>query len=286
MEQTITGGNIIRIGDRDFSRLTDFLRSQYGINLSKKRTLVEGRLNNYLVQRGFSDYGSYLDMLFRDPGGAEMNNILNYLTTNYSYFMREWSHFNYYQDQVLPQMAQSVRDRDLRVWSAGCSTGEEPYTIAILNKEFFADSPGWDTQVLATDISMKVLGKAEQGIYEEEALDKVPAQWKNRYFARQSDGSWQVRDALRREVTFRRFNLNESTFPFRRRFHVIFCRNVMIYFDAEKKKQLIRRFYDALEPGGYLFIGQSESIDRSEVGFSYVMPSVFRKDGDPSWRRT
>jgi chemotaxis protein methyltransferase CheR len=274
------GENMIRISDKEFTLLTEYLRNNYGINLSKKRTLIEGRLNNYLIQKGFTDYGSYIDFVFKDHTGNEMSNVINYLTTNYSYFMREWDHFNFYKNKILPEAKAKIRDNDLRIWSAGCSTGEEPYTIAMLNDEFFEKQKTmWDTKVLATDISLKALGKAEKGIYDDEALEKVPMSWKLLYFDKMSDDRWEVKSSLKKEVIFRRFNLIEDVFPFRKKFHVIFCRNVMIYFESKTKKELIDRFYDVTEPGGYLIIGHSESIDRNETRYSYVMPSIYKRIG-------
>jgi len=269
---------MISISDKEFMMLTDYLKSNYGINLSKKRTLIEGRLNNYLLQHGFSDYGSYLNKLFSDSTGTEMNQIINYLTTNYSYFMREWDHFNYFKTTVLPEIQNRISDHDLRVWSAGCSTGEEPYTLAMLMNDFFNKQKNfWDTKVLATDISLKALDKAVKGAYDLEALEKVPAVWKTTYFEKGNENEWQIKKSLKEEVIFRRFNLMDQVFPFKKQFHVIFCRNVMIYFDSKTKKDLIRKFYQATEPGGYLFIGQSESIDRNDTDYKYILPSIYKK---------
>lgn len=269
---------MISISDKEFSMLTDYLRINYGINLSKKRTLIEGRLNNYLTQHGFTDYGSYLEQLFKDKTGTEMNQIINFLTTNYSYFMREWDHFNYFKTYVLPELKIHCKEHDLRLWSAGCSTGEEPYTIAMLTNDFFnQEKVFWDTKVLATDISMKALNKAIQGTYDDEAMERIPAIWKTSYFQKFSENEWQVKQNLKEEVIFRQFNLMDTVFPFKKKFHAIFCRNVMIYFDAKTKKELIRKFYQATETGGYLFIGQSESVDRSDTEYKYILPSIFKK---------
>lgn len=264
--------------DDEFTRLTGFLKANFGINLTKKRTLIEGRLNKYLSDRGYTNFSDYLEIVFRDPNGPEMSQLLNHLTTNFSYFLREWEHFEYLRGQVLPGLRAGIPDGDLRIWSAGCSTGEEPYTLAMLLGDFFAlDGSRWDKKVLATDISQKALDTARAGVYEEEALAKVPPEWRKKYFMRQGEGSWQVKPALRDEVIFRTFNLMEDAFPFQRKFHVIFCRNVMIYFDRPTKAALIRKFYQHTAPGGYLFVGQSESIAREDAPWQYVMPSVFRK---------
>ncbi len=269
---------MIQLSDNDFNLLTGYLRDRFGINLVKKRTLIESRLNNYLVSNGYNNYKSYLDYALSDKTGAEVSQMINYLTTNYSYFMREWDHFKFFKERVLPEMARGIRDNDLRTWSAGCSTGQEPYTLAMLIGDFTSENGlGWDTKVLATDISMKALDGARRGVYEDDALKSVPSFWKMNYFTKLPEGKWEVGEALKKEVIFRRLNLIEGDFPFRKQLHVIFCRNVMIYFNEETKTKLVDKFCRALAPGGYLFIGQSETIDRSDGKFKLVMPSVYKK---------
>lgn len=269
---------MIKISDEEFLIFTSFLKDHFGINLTKKRTLIEGRLNNYLLRNGYNDYGEYLQFLFGDKSGSEVNNVINYLTTNYSYFMREWDHFEYIKNTALPELADSVLDHDLRVWSAGCSTGEEPYTLAMLIDEFFENAKSkWDKKILATDISEKVLNQARSGVYDISALEKVPKGWMLKYFDKLDTQTYQVKEILRDEVIFRKFNLMEPVYPFRKKFHIIFCRNVMIYFDAETKQRLVQKYYDATMPGGYLIVGQSESIERGKSQYNYVMPSVYRK---------
>ncbi len=271
---------MIQLTDSDFALLTGYLRERFGINLIKKRTLIESRLNNYLVSNGYSNYKTYLDYALNDKTGAEVSQIINFLTTNYSYFMREWDHFKFFKERALPEMAQSIRDRDLRTWSAGCSTGQEPYTLAMLIGDFSQDlGLSWDAKVLATDISLKALEAAKKGIYDDDALKNVPSIWKMNYFSKLPEGKWEVSDTLKREVIFRRLNLIEGEFPFKKQLHIIFCRNVMIYFNEETKHKLIDKFYRALAPGGYLFIGQSETIDRSDGKLKLVIPSVYKKVG-------
>ncbi len=269
---------MLQIQDKEFTQLTGYLQDNYGINLSKKRTLVESRLHNYLTNKGFESYGSYIDYALGDKSGNEMNQIINFLTTNYSYFMREWEHFRFFKDSVLPKIAAEAKDRDLRIWSAGCSTGQEPYTLAMLISDFFGDKRFlWDAKVLATDISLKALEAAKKGIYENDCLEKVPNIWKISYFNKLPDSTWEIKQSLKDEVIYRRFNLIEDAFPFKKKFDVIFCRNVMIYFNETTKKKLIQRFYDVTAKGGYLFIGQSESIDKKDTRYEFVMPSVYKK---------
>lgn len=268
---------MLQLTNDEFSTLINYMRRNFGINLEKKRTLIEGRLTNYVLDRGFSSFSEYLEVILKDKDDGEITKLVNYLTTNYSYFMREWDHFEFLKTRVLPELKDSVRDRDLRIWSAGCSTGEEPYTIAMLIADFLGSERGlWDSKVLATDISAKALDFAKKGVYSEDRVDKLPKEWRSRYFKATSDGQWEVKPQLQSEVIFRAFNLVES-FPFQKQFHVIFCRNVMIYFDKDVKAELVRKFYRHTAPGGYLFVGQSESISRDERGWQYVMPSVFRK---------
>jgi len=265
--------------DNEFRRLADFIKSGYGINLKEeKRAMVEGRLNGLLLKKGMSSYSEYLDYLFSDKTGEAVSALVNRITTNHTYFMREVPHFVFLRDRVLPEMKQLVRDRNLGIWSAGCSTGEEAYTVAFVLDEFFGREKAlWDTRILATDISTNVLEHAIRGIYSEESVKCLPAKWRLGYF-RKTDTGYEVVDRIKKEIIFRKFNLMDRVFPFKKKFHIIFCRNVMIYFDKKTKRELLRKFYDVMEPGAYLFIGHSESINRGESAFKYVMPSVYRKE--------
>lgn len=267
------------ITDKEFKQLTDFVKQNYGINLTEKRTLVMGRLQNVLVQKNFSSYQQFLDYVTCDRTGEAVTLMINKLTTNHTFFLRENSHFQYFRNQVLPFLKAAVSSRDLRIWSAGCSTGEEPYTLAMIIADFFGrEKVGWDSRVLATDISQRVLQIAEKGVYQNEQLAQVPEGWKRDYFVKVDAESCKVNDKIRGEVIYRLFNLNNKVFPFQKKFHVIFCRNVMIYFDNQTKAELVKRFYEHLEPGGYFFIGHSESLNREETSFRYIAPSIYRKE--------
>ena len=269
---------MIPIENKEFEMLTGYLQQNFGINLTKKRTLIESRLNNHLMSKGFGDYGSFLSHVLADETGREISDVLNRLTTNYSYFMREWEHFEFFRDRVLPELKNSVSDRDLRVWSAGCSTGQEPYTLAMLVADFFGDQKKrWDSKILATDISEKALDTAKQGRYDQEALKGMPPVWRFTYFNKTSDGKFEIKPEIKDEVIYRRFNLIEDTFPFKKKFHVVFCRNVMIYFSSQTKKELVEKLYEATAEGGYLFVGQSETLDKTRIRYKAIMPSVYRK---------
>ena len=270
---------MIDLSRDEMARLEDYVNRNFGIDLSQKQNLVQGRLNNYLMQRGFCSYTEYLARLFSDTSGAEAEKLMELLTTNYSYFMRETDHFDFLKRVALPEFMRKITDHDLRIWSAGCSTGEEPYGLAMLIGEFFGmEKVTWDSKILATDISNQALAAANAGIYSADAVKSIPPQWRSTNFAVLPSGQYQVKRQLKDEIIFRKFNLmQQQDFPFKKKFHVIFCRNVMIYFDAESRNRLVRRFYQALEPGGYLFIGHSEFIDRGEHAFSFVRPSIFQK---------
>lgn len=268
---------MINIKEKEFKELVGFLKNTYGINLIQKRNLIEARLNNVLAEKGFTSFREYLDFVYSDSTRCELTTMINKLTTNHTYFMREPEHFQYFRNKVLPYFHERIKDRDLRVWSAGCSSGEEPYTLAMILEEYFErEKDPWDKKILATDISANVLQKAIEGVYDAEALEKVSEAWKLNYFKKLGNNRFMVTDELKNEVIFRMFNLMDE-FPFRKKFHTIFCRNVMIYFDKETKEKLVKKFYDMTEWGGYLFIGLSESINRAEVPYEYIMPSVYRK---------
>ncbi len=270
---------MVSISDKDFRLLVEYVHDSWGINLSRKKSLVEGRLNGLLKEKGFADYGSLYNFIINDKSGEVIDAVINRLCTNHTFFMREEKHFAYFREHVLPQLRNTVKDKDLRIWSAGCSTGEEPYTLAMIIADYLgSEKSQWDARILATDISSQALHKAVQGLYTDEQINSIPGAWKINYFARLGDGKNMVCESIKQEIIFRRFNLIQKDFPFKKKFHVIFCRNVMIYFDAATKKDLIDRLYKHTEKGGYLFIGQSETINCYSSPFQYIMPAVYRKE--------
>lgn len=266
------------ISDKDFNRLVSFVHENYGIDLSKKRTLIEGRLGNVLTARGFENYTSFLDMVFADKSGTEAVNLMNRLTTNHTFFLREPEHYDFMRETLLPDLVKKKKNKIIYLWSAGCSSGEEPYTNEIELLEFFgAEAAQWDTKILATDISMKVLAKAQQGIYHQDSMKNLSENVKKKYFTSVGNECFQVNENVRKQVVYKVFNLMDPI-PYKKNpFDLIFCRNVMIYFDAPTKNALVRRFYDVLAPGGYLFIGHAESIPRGETKFEYIKPAIYRK---------
>ncbi len=268
-----------KIKREEFLTLVEYMRENYGINLEQKLTLVEGRLWGVLTQRGFSTLGEYFNFIVADKTGEEAKILVTRLTTNYTYFMREDQHYKYLVQNILPDLVRTLASRDLRIWSAGCSSGEEPYTTAMVLDDFFGPvKTEWDTKVLATDISPQVLQMAREALYPAERLENLPPAWIARYFKKEGL-DYRVCDAIRGEVIFRSFNLMEKKLPFKKKFHVIFCRNVMIYFNKPTRDALIERFYDILEPGGHLFIGLSETVNKTDTRFEFVQPSIYRKEG-------
>ncbi len=270
---------MINITEKEFSKLAEFIKSNYGINLKEeKKALVMGRLYNVLIQRGFKSFSDYYDYVVADKTGAAVTVLIDKITTNHTFFMREADHFYYFKSTVLPYLIETVKDRDLRIWSAGCSTGEEPYTLAMMLDEFLGkEKTQWDSKVLATDISTNVLDTAKKGIYDNEEIATLPPQWRLNYFKKYDKERSILVDKIRDEVIYRKFNLMEPVFPFKRKFHVIFCRNVMIYFDNKTRDELVNKYYKHLEPGGYLFIGHSESLNRETTRLKYIMPAMYRK---------
>jgi chemotaxis protein methyltransferase CheR len=271
---------MLKMTDREFDQLAGFIKSNYGIKLYKeKKPLAVGRLSNVVLRLNLKSFSQYYDYVISDKTGEAANELVNRITTNHTFFMREKEHFFYLRDEILPNLSKTLKDKDIRIWSAGCSTGEEPYTIAMIMDEYFQEEKiFWDTKILATDISEKVLGIARKGEYSNEKISALPANWRLHYFNKVNMGKSILIDKIRKDVIYRRFNLAEEVFPFKKKFHIIFCRNVMIYFDNETKNKLVERLYDITEPGGFLFIGYSEGLNREKTRYKYVMPAVYRKE--------
>ncbi|MDP4132691.1 MAG: protein-glutamate O-methyltransferase CheR [Bacillota bacterium] len=270
---------MITINDEDFTAFAEFINSNFGINLLYKKSFVQGRLQVLLEDKGFKSFFDYFNYVLNDTTKSEITELINRITTNYTFFMREEEHFSYLVNKVLPYLKKNIKDNDLRTWSAGCSTGEEPYTIAMLLLEYFGpEISSWNTKILATDISVKALNIAKKGVYFPNSLDNLSGVWKLKYFTKNPEGNYCIAKELKDEVIFRVFNLVDEIYPFKKKFHIIFCRNVMIYFDNKTRKKLIDKLYDSLEPGGFLFIGHSEIINRSESKFKNVIPSVYKKE--------
>ena len=270
---------MVNITMDEFHQLAKYIKENSGINLKdEKQALLAGRLQNVLVSLHMDNFTDYYHYLQSDTTGQALSVLLDRITTNHTFFMREPDHFYYFKDKVLPYLASSVKDHDLRIWCAACSTGEESYTLAMIMDEFFKENKRlWNTKILATDISTKVLDEAQKGIYAGERIAPLSSYWKMQYFQKFDAENMQITDEIRNEVIYRRFNVMDA-FPFKKKFHVIFCRNLMIYFDNATKENLVDKFYHMTEPGGYLFIGHSESLNRQTSKYHYVMPAIYRKE--------
>ncbi len=270
------------ISSNEFTLLSSYVYKKVGIHLTQeKRNLLVGRLQKLVRSLGFGSFKHYYDYLVGDRTGKALDLLVNRISTNYTYFHRESEHFDFFRDRGLPDVVDSLKRRncnDLRIWCAGCSTGEEPYMLVMQMMEYFGEEyKMWDAGILATDISGDALAKANAGVYATTAVGRVPAPIKKRYFVENGASELKISDKVKKEVTFRRLNLMNRTFPFKKPFHMIFCRNVMIYFDKATRDALVKRFHDNLAPGGYLFIGHSETLGRENTLFDYVMPAVYRK---------
>ena len=272
----------MEITDKQFKRISTLIYERAGINLTEsKKTLVQGRLSKVLLQMNCHSFDEYLDIVEKDRSHQSLSELINRITTNHTYFWRENGHFDYFVNTVLPELVQRKREQhenDLRIWCAGCSFGDEAYTLMMLMMEFFAEEyRHWTAGLLATDISTDALTRAIRGVYPPERLRDLPRHLLLRYFRKNPDGNYQVAEEVRNEIIFRRFNLMRDVFPFKKPFDVIFCRNVMIYFDKPTRDALVRKFAQFTVSDGYLFIGHSESIGRSDETYQYIKPAVYRK---------
>ncbi len=277
------GTQSVDLTEAQFKQISRLVKDLCGINLhGGKKQLVRARLAKRLRQLGIPTFKQYLDYVRREGGGDELTAMLDALSTNKTSFFREPAHFDYLVETIVPRLLdRDKKDRRLRIWSAGCSSGEEPYTIAIHLFEAVPDLENWDARILATDISTKVLEAAREGIYNKHRLADVPGLLRSKYFTcieARPERQYQVKDPLRELVRFARLNLMDP-WPMRGPFEVIFCRNVMIYFDKPTQTELIERFFDILAPGGTLFIGHSESLTGVKHRFRYVQPTVYEKPG-------
>lgn len=263
----------------DFEKIRRLIYEQCGINLrEEKKELVKARLGKRLREGKFKSFGDYYKFVTTREGTDELINMIDSISTNLTFFFREESHFRKLRE-ILPEMMRSAGPREkVKIWSAGCSTGEEPYSLAITARELSA-SGNADVMITATDISTRVLKTAVSGIYPKDKFNNVPQAMIRKYFQYGSDnweGFYRAKKDLKDMIQFMRFNLMENPsgdFVF----DVIFCRNVMIYFDKETQNALVNRFYNCLKKGGYFFVGHSESLTGLSHSFKYIEPSVYRR---------
>jgi chemotaxis protein methyltransferase CheR len=267
-----------RVTQEQFREVSELAYRTFGLDLRKgKEALVAARLSRRLADLGLGTIGEYLEVLRSDHGGKELASLIDALTTNFTSFRREPQHFDLLRDTILRErMARAV---ECRIWSAGCATGEEPYTILMTAAEAVGDQMLDRVPLMATDISNRALDIARAGVYASDRLRDIPESWQRRFLQRgtgQQSGYFRVRRELAARIRFARFNLMEP-FSSLGQFDVIFCRNVMIYFDKPTQQRLVAKFAAHLAPGGWLLIGHSEGLMGVRNELEYVMPAVYRK---------
>lgn len=268
----------------EYNRIRDLVYAKSGINLGdQKMQLVRARLGKRLRKGGFKSYGEYIHHVEQDPTGEELSSLLDAISTNTTHMFREIQHFKLLSTVItgwVQDKSWRSKHSTLRIWSAASSSGEEPHSIAMVAYDILSKFPGIDLKILATDISTQMLSKAKLGIYEPHRVGTVPPKYRTRYLRKiTEDGKslLQIVPELRSVITFTRFNLMSTTFPFRHGFDVVFCRNVMIYFDNQTQQTLVNKIAAHLHPGGYLMIGHSESLNNIEHPLEYAEPTVYRK---------
>lgn len=273
------------LSERDFLRLSSLVYNGCGIKMPpQKKVMLEARLRKRLRTLGLGSFREYCDYLFSDEGmERELVLMIDEVTTNKTDFFREPRHFDYLTETALPELIKTLGAgvaHELSVWSAGCSTGEEPYTIAMVLNEFRNRRPAFHFRILATDISTKVLERAIRGIYKEEKAETIPPALRKRYLLRSRDrerGLVRIIPELRSQVKFRRLNFMGKDFGMREPMDIIFCRNVIIYFDRPTQERLVNRLCSHLTPGGYLFMGHSETLSGLHVPLVSTGPMIYRK---------
>ena len=277
----------IEMSDKEFFRFSSFIESELGIKMPiAKKTMLEARLQKRLRALSIPTFGGYYETVFGSGSdGSELICLIDAVTTNKTDFFREPGHFDYLTRTVVPELlnpGEAGRLRDLMVWSAGCSTGEEPYTIAMVLSEFKKTNPSFRFAVIGTDISSRVLEAATTAIYEEEKIEPVPIPLRKKYLLRSKDpgkGLVRIAPELRSLVSFYRVNLMDERYGLEGSMDIVFCRNVIIYFERSTQEKLVTRLVRCLRDGGYLFMGHSETLMGMDLPLRTVAPTIYRKAG-------
>jgi chemotaxis protein methyltransferase CheR len=270
------------ISGRDYARLRELIYAEAGIHLgTERKTMLEMRIKRRLKILNLDSYGTYCDYLFGHSGlKNEITHLIDVVTTNKTDFFRESAHFDFLTQKALPDLTQRSPGRQVLLWSAGCSTGEEPYTMAIVLSEYGLTHPGFRFRILASDISTTVLAKAEQGVYTNDIVAPVQPLLRRKYFMRSREpGSDRVRvvPELRRMVEFRRLNFMDGDYGMSEKADAIFCRNVIIYFDRPTQERILQRLSNCLVPGGYMFVGHAETLHDMKLPLEPVAPALYRR---------
>ncbi len=274
------------IGDPEFEYIKDLIYKQAGIFLAPhKKIMVQSRLNVRLRTLNIPSYEEYVNRLKKDPKFAseEMQELINRITTNKTDFFRENHHFEFLKNNYFPHMeeeAKSSGNKTLRIWCSAASTGEEPYSIAITVYEYFQNKPGWNVKIYASDIDTQVLSTAKTGVYKSDRLDPVSAEMKTKHFTKQIKGDqiyYEAKTHLKNLIEFKQINLLHHPFPIKEKVDLIFCRNVVIYFDKPTQKTLFAQFEDLLKPFGFLILGHSETMFGISDRFKFLGHTVYQK---------
>jgi chemotaxis protein methyltransferase CheR len=269
----------------DFDYFSTLIQDRCGIKMpATKKTMLESRLRKRLRHLGLNSFREYLNYVESPTGKSdELVSMINVVTANKTDFFREPAHFEYLYSHAMPTLIEESgagKERELRVWSAGCSSGEEPYTLAMVLSDYSLNEENLSFRILGTDISTQVLEKARRAIYAEDKVDPVPAMTKKRYLLRSRDrGRAKVRivPELRRTVEYGRLNFLDPEYRINEEFDIIFCRNVLIYFERENQRTILLKLLEQLAPGGYLFTGHSETLHSLNLPVKLMAPSVYRK---------
>jgi len=264
------------LSEREFRQVSQIVYGVCGINLKNgKEALVRARLMKRLRVLEMGSFKEYIEFINADEGREEICRLIDVITTNKTSFFREVDHFTYLRDNIIPK----TNIQKMRFWTAACSSGEEPFSLSMLLHETIPNIRSKDILILATDISISMLKRARMAVYEEETARDLPPTFLQKYFVqvrKERPRTYRVADKVKTNVRLARLNLMDP-WPMKGPFNVIFCRNVMIYFDRPTQQELVRRFWDILEPEGYLFVGHSEGLSAIKHRFRYVQPAIYRK---------
>lgn len=269
-----------KLSAKDFARLSDFIYSRYGIKMPEaKHIMLQSRLQKRLRALQIPDFSQYVDFVFSPAGIDEIVHMMDVVSTNKTDFFRESQHFDFLTKTVLPELYETERQSVIKVWSAGCSSGEEPYTLAMVISEYISKHHGYDYSILGSDLSTIVLEKAVTAIYPEDRVDIIPLDLKKKYLLRSKDRTKptvRIVPELRAKTSFMRLNFMDEAYNAPSNFDIIFCRNVLIYFDRLTQEKVINKLCRHLRPGGYFFLGHSESVTGINVPLKQIMPTVFK----------
>lgn len=274
-------GAMPELKDAEFRRFSKFIQVNYGIKMPlTKRIVLQGRLQKRLKALAMSDFKEYADYVFSPAGKEEIIHMIDVVSTNKTDFFREPSHFVYLSNTILPELAKEQKYRKINIWSAGCSSGEEPYTLAMVTSEFCEKNYGFDYSILATDISTLMLQQGADAVYREDRIIPVPTYMRSKYLLRSKDQTVQnvrIVKHLRDKIQFRRLNFMDSAYPVNCDFDIIFCRNALIYFEHQDQENIINKLVQHLKPGGYFVLGHSETINNMNVPLESVGSTIYRK---------